>query len=342
MRTSLSVILVLLGTTCFLLADTVNVPGDYPTIQEAIDGAVNGDLVQVSPGIYFENIDFKGKFISVMSSKGAGVTVIDGGRAGSVATFMSGETGDSRLEGFTLTNGSGNLFEYPRGLLKRCGGGVFCDGGSPTLSDNILLDNTSYWGGGIFSHDASPLLESSDIRLNTSIAYGAGIFGVDSTICLKENSISGNTADGGGGGVACIACALLITGNTISGNSSARTGGGISMSGCSGEIECNGVTENLADDYGGGIHCDASTVYIKGNMITGNATALLNRSRDVALNITTPAIAMGERVSVSLVPKPALVLGLYTQFGRIEINIAVEEEDTLSEVTDFDSVLREM
>lgn len=78
------------------------------------------------------------------------------------------------------------------------------------------------------------------------------------------------------------------------------------------------------------------------NMITGNATSLLNNRKDLALHITTPAIAMGENISVSLVPKPALVLGLYTQFGRIEINIAVEEQDSLSEITDFDTILEEM
>ena len=78
------------------------------------------------------------------------------------------------------------------------------------------------------------------------------------------------------------------------------------------------------------------------NMITGNATSLLNNRRDLALNITTPAIAMGDGLSVNLVPKPALVLGLYTQYGRIEINIAVEEQETLSEISNFDPVLQEM
>ena len=78
------------------------------------------------------------------------------------------------------------------------------------------------------------------------------------------------------------------------------------------------------------------------NMITGNATSLLNDRRDLALQITTPAIVMGDHISVSLVPKPALVLGLYTQFGRIEISIAVEEQETLSEIGDFDSVLQEI
>jgi len=68
------------------------------------------------------------------------------------------------------------------------------------------------------------------------------------------------------------------------------------------------------------------------NMITGNATALLSQTKSEALNITTPAIATGENLSITLVPKPALILGLYTQYGPIEISIAVEEKDTLSEV----------
>ena len=77
------------------------------------------------------------------------------------------------------------------------------------------------------------------------------------------------------------------------------------------------------------------------NMITGNATALLNQSRELSLHITTPAIATGENLSINLIPKPALVLGLYTQYGPIEINISVEEQETLSEIGAFQSVLEE-
>jgi chemotaxis protein CheX len=72
------------------------------------------------------------------------------------------------------------------------------------------------------------------------------------------------------------------------------------------------------------------------NMITGNATSLLNKSRDQALNITTPAIASGTNLSVHLIPKAALVLGLITQYGPIEISIAVEEKETLEEITASD------
>lgn len=78
------------------------------------------------------------------------------------------------------------------------------------------------------------------------------------------------------------------------------------------------------------------------NMITGNATAILNQNRDYTLKITTPAIATGENLSISLVHKPTLVLGLYTQYGPIEISVALEEQDTLSEISGMERVLKEV
>ncbi len=77
------------------------------------------------------------------------------------------------------------------------------------------------------------------------------------------------------------------------------------------------------------------------NMITGNATALLNQGNDSVLNITTPAIAAGDNLSVHLIPKPALVLGLITMYGPIEVSIAVEEKETLQETESFDAMLSE-
>jgi chemotaxis protein CheX len=78
------------------------------------------------------------------------------------------------------------------------------------------------------------------------------------------------------------------------------------------------------------------------NMITGNATALLNQNRDLALHITTPAIATGDNLSINLVPTAALVLGLYTQYGPIEISLALEEQETLNEIDRVESVLKEI
>ena len=39
----------------------IYVPDQYSKIQFAIDAASNGDIVQVRPGIYYENINLKGK-----------------------------------------------------------------------------------------------------------------------------------------------------------------------------------------------------------------------------------------------------------------------------------------
>jgi chemotaxis protein CheX len=78
------------------------------------------------------------------------------------------------------------------------------------------------------------------------------------------------------------------------------------------------------------------------NMITGNAVSILNKGRSDVLNITTPAIAAGENLSVHLVSKPALVLGLITQYGPIEVSIAVEETETLQETADLQGLLSEI
>ena len=143
---------------------TIHVPGDYPTIQGAIDAAVNADIVMVDPGTYVENINFKGKAITVISTDYPKVTVIDGNQAGSGVRFDSGEGLDSVLEGFTIKNGSGTI-----GLGGQYyGGGIFCKGSSPTVKNNIIHGNKAYSGGGIYSYSYS-----SPTILNNRI-YGNG------------------------------------------------------------------------------------------------------------------------------------------------------------------------
>ncbi|MCD6395965.1 MAG: chemotaxis protein CheX [Spirochaetaceae bacterium] len=78
------------------------------------------------------------------------------------------------------------------------------------------------------------------------------------------------------------------------------------------------------------------------NMITGNATALLSENKDHTLKITTPAIATGENLNIMLVPKPTLILGLYTQYGPIEISVALEEDEVLNEIDETERMLNEI
>ena len=57
----------LLFLSICLYGQVINVPGDQPTIQEAINASVDGDTVLVADGTYYENINFKGKAITLAS-----------------------------------------------------------------------------------------------------------------------------------------------------------------------------------------------------------------------------------------------------------------------------------
>src|SRR5262245_49247689 len=87
------VVCLLWTSTVVSHAGTIHVPADQPTIQSGIDAAVDGDTVLVAPGLYVERIWFMGKAITVKSSGGPAVTVIDGSGPGpsSVVTFAAGE-----------------------------------------------------------------------------------------------------------------------------------------------------------------------------------------------------------------------------------------------------------
>ena len=62
----LSCLFVLFATPA--MADLITVPSDQPTIQAAIDAAVDGDEVRVLPGNYRERINLLGKKIRIYGS----------------------------------------------------------------------------------------------------------------------------------------------------------------------------------------------------------------------------------------------------------------------------------
>ena len=67
--------------------------------------AEDGDEIVVHPGTYVERITLSGKAITLRSSDGPVVTILDGDAGGTVVTCNSGEGPNTVIEGFTITNG---------------------------------------------------------------------------------------------------------------------------------------------------------------------------------------------------------------------------------------------
>ena len=187
MQIKLYFLLLILATS--LSAETLQVPDDYSSIQNAINAASNTDSILVAPGLYEESIDFNGKAIVVSSlyliendSLLIESTVIDGQEDGSVVTFDSGESYESILQGFTIQNGALSI-----------GGGVLCNG-APLIENCVIKNNVSQLGAGIFHHDNGtdgPTVSGTHFCSNKgSDISGAWINGGGNTF---EESCEGNS-----------------------------------------------------------------------------------------------------------------------------------------------------
>jgi len=233
----------------------------FVAIQQAIEAALDGDVVRVLPGTYGESIDFLGKAIRVESADGPDVTTIDAGRLGSVVRFVSGEPREAVLAGFTITGGA-----------TANGGGVHVNGASPTITGNVIRDNVvTGSGGGIFGFQADPRIADNVVEDNVGPWSGGGI---NLTLCtgvIAGNVVRGNVAGKRGGGVRVRDGSVVVVGNVVTGNE-APYGGGVTCT--TTFVTGNLIAGNLATSFGGGIYWANGQPTLAGNIVTANVAQL--------------------------------------------------------------------
>ena len=237
----------------------------FDAIQEGIVVAVNGDTVMVLDGIYTgvgnRDIDFLGKAITVISENGPGGCIVDCGGTWSDPhrgfTFHHQEENDSVLSGITIYNGNpGN----------NNGGGILCEGGSPSINNCIIRNCRGARGGGIYSkYGGHPVVSFCEIYLNES-SGGGGIYSYGD-ISLNDCRVYSNKAlDGGGLGVV----GQLVMSRCVIQDNTADQGGGIEiMRGLGNKID-NSLFYGNQSFMGGGIFINESDMVMHNCTFSGN------------------------------------------------------------------------
>ena len=242
------------GTTAELA-----VPGDYSTIQSAIDAASSGDWVCVADGTYAETLDFGAKELTLESQNGSASTTVDGSTgSGTILTIDGGQTSASSVSGFAFT-----------GVDSKVGGAIVLDGASPVFSDIVISDNSYSCSGSctgmIYAYDSESTFSELVIRDNSvslsgeDTLYGLGFYVEYSSLEISDYDFMANSVNTTGGDNAVAGLALYADSSLLI-------------------IERMDVRDNAYSDVGGSdlfagmLYSDRNLTYLENAIFAGNSS----------------------------------------------------------------------
>jgi len=243
--------------------------GTYPSIQSAVDAAVDGDTIQIPDVIYYEHVvvsnkdlTLEGGYDASLTSRTGMASVVNGSHSGRPLYIVDSTCHVDRV---ALNSGQGDFFG---------GGGALLHRSWVQFNDCSLHNNEAPIGGGlcvgIFSY--AMLSGSSDLYNNTAQSvfggFGGGAF-VDGRLDIvsDDSDVHGNEApDGSGGGVWVDGGYLRlfqgdVTYNTASNGVWNAIGFGGGIGGVDAFVEIGDGVDILGNeaDWGGGISLVNST-----------------------------------------------------------------------------------
>jgi len=208
----------------------LRVPGQYPTIQSAVDDHLAGwwnsrDTIVVSDGLYFENVVMGDDSINGMHVAIASEYVLDGDTSHILNTIIDGNGNGSTIFcnsyieppeqwirslsiiGLTVQNGTGTPM-FPDEPYFISGGGVFCSMANLELEYCIVRNSTADFGAGVYNNNGAVHISNCSVYSNVAAVGGGGlcIDGMD-PVSIHDCSFSNNSAVEGAGGI------LLTTGS---------------------------------------------------------------------------------------------------------------------------------
>ncbi|MCP4546990.1 MAG: hypothetical protein GY835_11045 [bacterium] len=272
--------------------------GDFATIQDAINGAANYDIIELTPGTYVgggnTNVDFSGKSVTVCSQDADNRAVINGYGASRAFIFETDEDYDAVLRDLKFNDcraldGGAILIDNAQPRISGCdfeychaegnGGAIRCISSLVQISDCTFSNCYAELRGGCIFTGESTYLSITDCMFEDSRAElrGGALYISYSPTELIDCGFHGCESIQGGA-VAVNNIAVLFVRCTMYDN----TGQGAAIWSCnelgqptlqSCTLVANSTTHNFGAIYlNGGADCTLLNTIIAGN--TGKAIAI--------------------------------------------------------------------
>ncbi|RZB30841.1 MAG: hypothetical protein AEth_00795 [Candidatus Argoarchaeum ethanivorans] len=243
-------------------ADTIYVPDNHTTIQQAVNNASSGDIIIVRDGTHNENVDVNKSYLTIRSENGSVNCIVNAADSGDHVFNVTANY--VNITGFTVENATGtdkagiylNSTQHcnisANNVMNNYFGIYLYSSSNNTLTDNNASSNNDY---GIYleSSSSNTLINNT---ANSNTQHGILLYS-SSNNNLTSNTVNSNTQHG-------ISLESSSNNTLTSNTANSNTQHGICLWYSSNN---NTLTENTANSNGCGIYLYSSS---NNNTLTSN------------------------------------------------------------------------